>query len=63
MLLSECYEARGKTAHFQRNSIKISNKDDYVRLKSGHDGGHSDPIFSLIIDFSTHFQYRSYLNH
>ena len=47
MLLSECYEARGKTAHFQRNSIKISNKDDYVRLKSGHDGGHSDPFFRL----------------
>ena len=47
MLLSECYEARGKTAHFQRNSIKISNKDDYVKKKSGHDGGHSDQVFRL----------------
>ena len=47
MLLSECYEARGKTAHFKRNSIKISNKDDYVKLSSGHFGGHSGQFFRL----------------
>ena len=47
MLLSECYEARGKTAHFQRNSIKISNKDDYVKLSSGHDGGQCGQVFRL----------------
>ena len=47
MLLSECYEARRKTAYFQRNSIKISNKDDYVKLSSGHDGGQCGQVFRL----------------
>ena len=47
MLLSECYEARRKTAHFQRNSIKISKKDDYVKLSSGHDGGQRGQFFRV----------------